>query len=204
MLATVISPRKVQTAMETLRRPRARRVVYPLLVCWGAAAIAFAQEQKKPPETSPAPKTAPAAPAKVPATPFPPNEVDLKAAYCRPVVAATLSELQRILSANVAPDLQRAAQQRYDAAMDRTRRLAFYLLPRLNTLQSTDLLDAQSRGYTDVASLAELARTCDVKCGGIADAAASTACRQGCNSDSEAARRARECDDVSWLPRKDF
>lgn len=135
---------------------------------------------------------------------FPPNDIDLKAAYCRPIVAATLADQEKILAANLPPELQQAARERHAAAMNRNRRLAFYLLPRLNNIESTGLLDAQSRGYNDVASLVELARTCDVKCGGMADIDASAACRQRCSNDNAAAKRARDCDDLSWLPLKDF
>lgn len=179
-----------------------------LLLCCGVAISGQAQEQKKPPELPPGPKVTPA-PAekplpKLPVILFPPNEIDLKAAYCRPVVAATLSDQEKILATNLPPELQQAAKERHASAMNRTRRLAFYLLPRLNTLESTGLLDAQSRGYNDVASLVELARTCDAKCGGMADIDASAACRQRCSNDSEAAKRARDCDDLSWLPLKDF
>lgn len=168
----------------------------------------YAQEQKKPPELPPGPKVTPAPVEKplpkLPVTLFPPNEIDLKAAYCRPVVAANLSDQEKILDANLPPELHQAAKERHAAAMNRTRRLAFYLLPRLNTLESAGLLDAQSRGHNDVASLLELARNCDAKCGGIADIEARAACRQRCSNDSEAAKRARDCDDLAWLPLKDF
>lgn len=162
--------------------------------------IVHAQDQKK---ASPATKP-PASAAAPQSQPFPPNEIDLKAAYCRPIVAAATAEHQKAVSADLPPSLSNAAKERLNASIQRTRRLEFYLLPRLNTLQSTGLLEAQARGYTDVASLQELARTCDSKCSGIADAAASTACRQRCGDGSDAAKRAHACDDVSWLPLKDF
>lgn len=162
--------------------------------------IVHAQDQKKaPPPTKP-----PASAAVLKSSPFPPNDIDLKAAYCRPIVAAATAEHQKAVSADLPPNLNNAAKERLNASIQKTRRLEFYLLPRLNTLQSTGLLEAQARGYTDVASLEQLARTCDSKCSGIADAAAGTACRQRCNDGSDAAKRARECDDISWLPLRDY
>lgn len=176
---------------------------FVLLVGAGAALLSHAQEQQK----TPAPPGAPSPNAK-PAIAAPalyrPTEVDLKAAYCRPVVAASTAEHLKALKANLPPNLQQAAKERHAAAIERTRRLEFYLLPRLNTLQSSGLLEAQARAYTDLAGLAEVARNCDTKCSGIADTAAATACRVRCSEGSDAAKRARECDDISWLPLKDY
>lgn len=172
-----------------------------LLCC--LALIAHAQDPKKP--SAPAPKAPSAAPAPAPQSPpFTPNEIDLKAAYCRPIIAATTAEHQKAVSADLPQNLHNAAKERLNASIQKTRRIEFYLLPRLNTLQSSALLEAQGRGYTDVASLQMLARTCESKCSGMADTAAGNACRQRCNDGSEAAKRARDCDDVSWLPLKDF
>lgn len=189
------------------RRVRlALRCCVSLLLYSGFATSAHAQDTKKPPALPSPPAqstTPPPALAPIPAPIFQPNEIDLKASYCRPVIAAAVGEHQKALNANLPANLRNAAKERHAVAVDRARRLEFYLLPRLNALKSAALLDAQARGYTDVASLAELSRTCDVKCGGIAAPAASTSCRQRCNEGSEAAKRARDCDDISWLPLKD-
>lgn len=175
-----------------------------LLACYAVALHAYAQEVKKAPPLPQLPPVPPkSAPAQIAAPPYPPNAIDLKAAYCRPVVAASMAEQQRALN-GPPPNQQQAAKERLAATVERGRRLEFYLLPRLNTLQSAPLLDAQGRGYTDVASLLELSRACEAKCSGTGDAAAVGACRLRCREGGEAAKRARECDDIAWLPLKDL
>lgn len=178
-------------------------MAFALLPYGALAQPANAPDQKKPavpglPPAGTIAKPAPAQPI------YPPNAVDLKAAYCRPVVAASTAEHQRTMDAGLPPNLQQAAKERLASAVDRGRRIEFYLLPRLPMLQSAALLDAQARGYTDVASAQEFARNCDARCSGINDAAAAAACRQRCRDGNEAAKRTRECDDISWLPLKDF
>jgi hypothetical protein len=168
---------------------------------------AYAQDATKAPSQKAKPDTKkPQAAKPVPPPPsaFDPNETDLKAAYCRPVVASSIAEHRRAVSANLTPQLHNAAQKRLEAAIERGRRLEFYLLPRINALKSERLLEAQGRGYTDISEAADMARACDTKCSGIGDADAATSCRRRCGDDSEALKRTRACNDISWLPLKDY
>ena len=172
-----------------------RRAIYlfATLVCVSAAASAQVQTQvqKKPPPA--ATKTL-----------FQPNPVDLKAAYCRPVVASTISLYAKSLSADAPSNLHVTAKEQHDAATERRRRLEVYMLPRIDVVEPAGLLAAQARGKEDAESLSRFMLTCDAKCKNVADPQKNTSCHRQCSEGSEVVKRTRDCDDLSWLPLRDY
>jgi hypothetical protein len=131
---------------------------------------------------------------------YQPTQTDLKAAYCRPVVADTIAMHNKSLSADLPPSRRAGTQEQLAAATERSRRLELYVLPRLNLVEPTGLIAAQTRGKEDAARLGELMQACDSKCKNTVDAQSRPACMQQCVNGSEVAARTRECDDVAWLP----
>jgi len=172
----------------------ARKAAYLFgtLMCFCAVVNTDAQQ---PPPLKPPPKEAPKILNQ-------PTEIDLRAAYCRPVIADTIDRYAQSFSGNPSTASSVTANELYAAAVERSRRLELYMLPRIDVVEPTGLLDAQARGKKDVASLAELMRTCDAKCKNAADAQTSASCRQQCSVGSDVVKRTRDCEDISWLPLK--
>ncbi len=130
-----------------------------------------------------------------------PTQIDLRAAYCRPVVANTIGMLAQSLSdENMPANLRNAATEQHAAAITRSRRLELYILPRINVVDSAGLIAAQTRGKVDAARFSEWTQGCDLKCKSTADTQMRISCTQQCNEGSDVVTRVRDCDDVSWLP----
>jgi hypothetical protein len=83
--------------------------------------------------------------------PPPPTDMDLRVMYCRPVVAGAISRYAQTLSANAPPAQGITANEHHAAALERSRRLELYILPRLGAVDTAPLLTAQARGKDDAA-----------------------------------------------------
>lgn len=149
--------------------------------------IAFAVCAQKPPSAS-----KPAAPQ--------PTPMDARVAYCRPVVASTVEMHATTLAMNLPASQHSIVAAQHAAAIERTRRLELHFLPRITAVEPAVLLDAQARGRDDAASVRKLLAPCHAKCAAAANLQDSSSCFKQCAGDSEAAKRARDCDDISWLP----
>ena len=137
---------------------------------------------------------------KPPSPLYQPSQLDLRVAYCRPVVASTIDMHGKTLSSGAPAAVKKIAKKDHAAASERKRRLEIYMLPRLNVVEPSGLLDAQARGKQDAANMNELMETCRAECAKVADAQEHAACMQQCGAGNEVARRTRDCDDISWLP----
>jgi len=118
-----------------------------------------------------------------------PTDMDLRAAYCRPVIAGAINRFAQ----------DAAAQQQHADAVQRGRRIELYILPRLSVVEPKEVLAAQARGRDDTAKLNELLSKCRAKCP-ESDAKARAACVRQCTSGDEATKRTRDCDNLAWLP----
>jgi hypothetical protein len=139
-----------------------------------------------------------------------PSQVDLRAAYCIPILQDGLSEISSlrnyVQSQSLPPEHKAVAEKTLSEAATKTvtnlRRLQLYLLPRLPYLDAYGIGAARKSGEEDIARLKELGKTCDTSCRNMFsnNPSASLSCVIQCNSNSPVRARTNVCDDLSWLP----
>lgn len=143
-----------------------------------------------------------------------PTDVELRAAYCVPVVRSRLQTLtdyeagiEQMLSAalsrtDLAPE-QRAKIEgsrrdyrrlREDEDVN-LRRLQAYVMPRVSKVDKSALMIAIKRGEADVQTLAARGTECEKSCLGDA----TTTCVDRCIGEDLSARL-RPCWSITWLP----
>lgn len=135
---------------------------------------------------------------------IPPNDVDLKSAYCVTVQkdhAALWSDVLRISNldgSRVKKELTDSARHNLDSAVDRLKHLQLYLVPRLEYIDSIGLTGAIDRAKQDIQyTHSESIGTCMRQCASEKKEDA-RACIHKCAP--EQFSRLRSCDDLSWLP----
>lgn len=125
-----------------------------------------------------------------------PNNTDLKAAYCLPVesnLSGMVGELSsRDDTAHSASDAKIIADAQA-LFRDKVRRLQLYLAPRLQDLESSGIAVAARRAHEDLAQAGADAIACANESGRLTD-------NESCLVRSEAVKRLRSCDDLSFLP----
>src|SRR5437660_6145096 len=137
-----------------------------------------------------------------------PSEVDLRAAYCIPIVQETLSETSLFMRdyAPLLPEGKEQGKELFEKKLSETatnlRRLQLYLLPRPPYLDPYGVVAAKKSGDEDNVRMKELAKTCDAKCQNVFtnNPYGALSCVMQCLSNSPVRARARVCDDLSWLP----
>lgn len=128
-----------------------------------------------------------------------PSPIDVKAAYCRPVIGRFLdiAATGSASDSSAYADLITKARADY---LDRRRRLELYLLPRLGNLVPNDLLSAQQRGQQDMSKLDQIQKSCSAQCKGTENLDKHFECMAGCSGERELVERVRECNELGWLP----
>lgn len=136
---------------------------------------------------------------------IPPNDIELRAAYCLAVAQDRLAAAQFIAKADVseyAADIQAklkvAADGTVDEAANRLNRLRAYVGPK-DHLDHSAMLIAHKRGQIDGGLLAQQRHTCIPKCGNAKTIDAFTACSDSCG-EPELKRRIAQCEKLDWLP----
>ena len=128
-----------------------------------------------------------------------PSPIDLKAAYCIPVVNHSIALYANNLSSDNSP-LAELQRKHHSELTSRRRRLNLFLMPRIDSLDSSSIVVALSRGKEDVSKLSEIQRVCDLKCGNVGNLDKQFDCREQCGGEYDAVKQIRTCNDLSWLP----
>lgn len=120
-----------------------------------------------------------------------PNNADLKAAYCIPIMQAQVANFQGDTQTTDPQVKQRIASALAEVSgrLERTQR---YLLPRIPYLETTALAAARQQGITDQAASIKLVLDCAKKC-------ETPACMDKCVP-AEPANKVRACNQTDWLP----
>ncbi|MPW24110.1 hypothetical protein GCT13_47660 [Paraburkholderia sp. CNPSo 3157] len=128
----------------------------------------------------------------------PPSDVDLRAAYCIPIVNQQVAVYQHALSSPgqpLPPQLEETIKNMAADAQDRADRLKRYLLPRMADLDATALLAASEQGKQDLQRGKQDVIQCMTFCQHDANPAA---CMSSCSTDT--LTRVRRCTKLDWLP----
>jgi hypothetical protein len=129
-----------------------------------------------------------------------PSPIDLRAAYCTPIVQNQIVVVQPLTTM---PDFAAEGAVLLAEAKDNLRRLQLYLLPRISHLEATGLNVAIQRAKEDIAKSAQYTKACQATCQQMAHptASAELACLDTCVKREDPARtRYKECEDLRWLP----
>lgn len=129
-----------------------------------------------------------------------PNEVDLRAAYCIPVINNDLQEMNYDFSGMDAEIVNMAAKKKSEIEND-LNRLKSYLLPRLKYLDNLSLGVARERGKADVDRFNHDKKVCvyDV-CQAQKSTTAKSECAIKCLDGNQVRERLKRCNDLSFLP----
>jgi hypothetical protein len=94
-----------------------------------------------------------------------PSVVDLRAAYCIPIVKHHISVLRPFLTDPALGEDKRSAFSKLTTKhTELLRRLQLYLLPRLSHLEPLGVTTAMKRGGEDLNKLEKYEETCNAKC----------------------------------------
>ena len=117
-----------------------------------------------------------------------PNVVDLKAAYCVPVVQWTIQAFGEVAKTHP-PIRSHLAEQEANL-----RRLQLYLAPRTPNLDPVAVTAARKAGEEDVQRATKQGAECTARC-------SNAECLRSCTSeDGDLIKRMGECHKVAWLP----
>jgi hypothetical protein len=134
-----------------------------------------------------------------------PNQLDLRAAYCRGYLAEEIRFVQSLEDFFRNPPVGPPALERYNVLLDRLKRSALrldrYLLPRTHYLDMNGLALAAISGKEDY----QLARDEVDKCLGAVEGCAPggknwESCQMTCPKQSPATQRTARCADLNFLP----
>jgi hypothetical protein len=143
-----------------------------------------------------------------------PSEVDLRAAYCIPIVEYWIS-VSKPLAIGIVREGSRVQQLASEITAEQTeqlRRLQLYLLPRITHLESLSVITALKRGEEDRDKLEQYHTTCETKCEPPANKPASSLteraervlskveCIRKCRDENPLKPRLDACSDLRWLP----
>jgi hypothetical protein len=134
-----------------------------------------------------------------------PLEIDLRAAYCLPIVRDMYRGLEEAISlGNTSdnPELKALGKEILDGAAEDLRRLQQYLFPRLWYLEQDGVFLALQRGKKDSAKLDTLTKTCSATCDqrSHTPAVSLSTCMQRCYAADPLGARIKACHDMYWLP----
>ena len=125
-----------------------------------------------------------------------PSEIDLRAAYCLPIVEDLVNGFQSgINEAKDAVDKAEQADMLSTAAAN-LHRLQLYLVPRMEHLDLMELTIAQKRGKADLSEITHCWDQCELL---MFKPAESSSCHNKCNN-SPLLARIQACSKLSWLP----
>ena len=134
-----------------------------------------------------------------------PSQVDLKAAYCIPIVKDYVSSLTSNIKSispeaysQLPPELQELTAKTLSEGTANLRRLQLYLLPRIPYLDLFGLEAATKSGQEDVVRQAEQGKICGAKCQNEFNFT-DQPCFVQCIASSLTTRMGT-CHDLSWLP----
>ena len=128
----------------------------------------------------------------------PPSDVDLRAAYCIPIVNQQVAVYQNALSSPghpLPPQLEQTIKSMAADAQERADHLKRYLQPRMTDIDTTALLAAAEQGKQDLRRGQQDVIQCMTACQNDANPAA---CTSSCNTDT--LTRVRRCTKLDWLP----
>lgn len=126
----------------------------------------------------------------------PPNDVDLRAAYCLPVVNEQVTVIQSGQSGQpLPPQAERAVKEMAADAQARSDHLKRYLLPRMPYLDATALAAAAAQGREDSQRGQQDTAQCFSSCERDANP---RQCLSSCTT--ETMTRVRRCTKLDWLP----
>jgi hypothetical protein len=130
-----------------------------------------------------------------------PSEVDLRAAYCIPIIQRSVDEMMS--GENSVKDPEQKARLAYSLSKARTdlRRLRMYLVPRIEHLDPFELAVASKRGKEALVEENEYLNQCAPKCGRIDNEFSEWGpCLMKCFTGNPVRTRTKACFDLSWLP----
>jgi hypothetical protein len=119
-----------------------------------------------------------------------PNEIDLKAAYCIPIV---LFDSQIEVDRNLPEPLRNNLQESKDKGITNLRRINLYLVPRLSLLEVMPLVGAKKSAEEDLDRIKSEIR----KCNELSSVKEALNCM---SVETETLKRARSCKALSFLP----
>jgi hypothetical protein len=133
-----------------------------------------------------------------------PSEVDLRAAYCIPIVAHWISVWGRLANDPVMKEsgVQQDIAKIIAEHNEDMRRLQLYIVPRIPHLEWPGMSGALKRGREDRDKLEQYNATCETKCKLPANKSVSLeeACRGKCYKENPLNHRVSTCSDLRWLP----
>jgi hypothetical protein len=133
-----------------------------------------------------------------------PSEVDLRAAYCVPIVKYWINVFKPMATDPVMQEagLHQDIVEILTKYNEKLRRLRLYLLPRFEHLESLGMTAALKRGQEDLEKLEQYSTTCKAKCSPIARKSASSeeVCMKKCHAENPLKPRLDACSDLRWLP----
>lgn len=135
----------------------------------------------------------------------PPTDVELRAAYCVPVMQNKVQSAEATAAAYPAGPMKDAGVESAAQATDDLNRLRAYIVPKLQYLDSQALLIANTRGQQDVAIAATAHRACFARCEPANNPNAAFSpkyltCLGSCQRESPAILRTGGCTPLNWLP----
>jgi hypothetical protein len=142
-----------------------------------------------------------------------PTDIDLRSAYCLPIVTNAAAHSQDLANQYSVAAPITEADARLNASLAKTARerqddlsrLQAYLIPKL-TLDSTALALAMSRGQTDLGQIGVVGSACGKQCPGSeppadrAELDRRLSCMDTCFGTYPEIKRVRSCFPVNWLP----
>lgn len=139
----------------------------------------------------------------------PPDDTDLKGAYCTGEISESNREMN-MLMATFGPGTSKEEQIGVDRSMAIVRqiiqdgeakitRLQTYLSPRLQTVDNGMLLAAWKQGQVDARNIEVETKACTAHCD-LTNAQTRTQCVTSCNEGSEAYQHSRMCQSLTFLP----
>ncbi|SAK77628.1 hypothetical protein AWB81_03748 [Caballeronia arationis] len=126
----------------------------------------------------------------------PPNDVDLRAAYCVPIVRNQVDIYQNAMTEPPSnSQVDQAIKKLAADAQQNLARLQRYLVPRMPYLDSTALLAAMAQGKDDSQRALTEATQCMATCQNKPNP---MQCMNACTTDTM--QRVRRCSQLDWLP----
>lgn len=135
-----------------------------------------------------------------------PSEIDLRAAYCIPVVQNSIKVTKSFIDADAEQSSTKSSKILEDTLAEHTeylRRLQLYLLPRISHLEPLGLETAMQRAKEDLAKSEQHGKSCQTKCKASAKQSFSKEidCIQKCAQAHPLWPRLSVCSDhLRWLP----
>jgi len=124
-----------------------------------------------------------------------PNDIDLRAAYCLPIVNEQVAVFGQPSGTPQPPQAERAIKDMASDAQGRLDHLKRYLLPRMPYLDATALAAAAAQGKDDSQRAQQDSAQCLASCERDANP---KQCLTSCETDTLV--KVRRCTKLGWLP----